>query len=1165
MASRDIGQLRTRLSWEDEGANKSLEGFRRDLKGLRSEMNLARSKGREYAQSMKGMREQSDILSRRFKTQQERVRELKKRYDESVKAKGEDANQTRDLAAQYNNAVSEMNRTEDQLNRLNKAIREQSSPWTRLGDKMTSTGEKMQEIGKGMTDFGKSYSMKVTAPIVAAGTAFFKSASEFETAFAGVRKTVDATEDQFAELKQGIRDMAKELPASANEIAGVAEVAGQLGIKRKDILKFTRVMVDLGVATNMSSEEAATALARLANITQMPMKNIDRLGATVVDLGNNLATTESEIVDMSLRLAGAGSQIGLTEDQIVAFAGALSSVGIQAEMGGSAFSRVMIEIANASAMGDKAVKDFADVAGMSAKDFQKAFKDDAALAVIAFVEGLDRMKKEGENVFGVLEDLGLSEIRVRDTLLRAAGAGDLFRESLELGSKAWEENTALTNEAAERYKTTESQLKILWNRVKDVSITLGEALIPAVMDAIDAAEPLIKKIESGAQSFSEMDKEQQATVLSLLGIVSAIGPASVALGGLTSTIGGVLKVGGNVSKMFGKVGGAGLIGRIGLLSSGPGMPVGLAIAGVGALGYGIYKLTKKSQDAKKVTTEVADSLLEQADALEPNIEKYESLQQKSGLTADEFGRLLDIQSELNKTQNPALVEQLQEEYNKLAEKSGLSNEQLDEMIELNSTIIEQAPTVEQKFTDKGNAIIESTKAVREYIDSLREMAFEELKEEQVKALEREKELRKENKFLAKEASKVEADIKELIDKRDMSLEEVNKRLQEIHVNTKHGLNSHKEVMELRREEQILLAIKNGTIAETLEKLQGERKELNKKQKLNEEELSKLDQINARMAEVLLAEVDINFEKGKGLKKLDEKIESLKNERQELMTNATEEQKRNGLYDQQIQLLDDSISKHEAIKKKILEETGYQAEFNIKQEALQTILGFNDGLLKSSLKRMLEMAAAQQGTNAEIDKGTGKAQDLTNELGKNVQKDVNVNTNPSVDALNQALSSPVRKAINLSVSAAKLALSPFQLLGYADGTPLGGHKGGAFLAGEEGFELGRLGNRWELLNFGLYDRPRGYEVFTHDESKKILRALNNLPGYAAGARDPGEANRVVNQLNNQQAMSDGNATVVRLLKDIVQGIKDGKIIQIDGNTVTRIVNENNAVDNIGRYF
>lgn len=133
---------------------------------------------------------------------------------------------------------------------------------------------------------------KVGAVVTGAGVAIavglggaVKVAASFESAFAGVRKTVDASEAEFQALKQGIRDMTKVLPASAEEIAGVAEAAGQLGIKKKNILEFTRTMIDLGEATNLTAEEAATSFARFANITKMPQDAFDKLGSVVVDLG----------------------------------------------------------------------------------------------------------------------------------------------------------------------------------------------------------------------------------------------------------------------------------------------------------------------------------------------------------------------------------------------------------------------------------------------------------------------------------------------------------------------------------------------------------------------------------------------------------------------------------------------------------------------------------------------------------------------------------------------------------------------------------------------------------------------------------------------------------------------------------------------------------------
>ena len=285
-----------------------------------------------------------------------------------------------------------------------------------------------------------------------AGISLFaaKTGLEFESAFAGVKKTVDATDQELQGFRDEIRGMAKDIPQTASSIAGVAEAAGQLGIKNENLIEFTRVMSDLGVATNMSSTEAATSLARLANITQMPQEKFSNLGSTIVALGNNLATTESEITEMGLRLAGAGSQVGMTEAQILGLAGAISSVGIEADAGGSAVSTVMAKMQLAVEKGGESLDQFAEVAGMSASEFQQAFRDDAAQAIVAFVTGLGTMEERGQSAIATLDGMEITEIRQRDALLRLSGAGDVLSESLDIATQAWSDNNALTNEAEQR-------------------------------------------------------------------------------------------------------------------------------------------------------------------------------------------------------------------------------------------------------------------------------------------------------------------------------------------------------------------------------------------------------------------------------------------------------------------------------------------------------------------------------------------------------------------------------------------------------------------------------------------------------------------------------------------------------------------------------------------
>lgn len=410
--------------------------------------------------------------------------------------------------------------------------------------KVVASGAKIKRLGDELTDVGSKLTRTVTLPIIAIGGVAIKAASDFESSFTGVIKTVNDATDEFGnltvigeQLRQGFRDMAQEIPINVNELNRIGEAAGQLGIESENILDFTRVMADLGQTTNLSADEAASALARLANITQMPQSEFERLGSTIVALGNNFATTEREITEMSLRIAGAGSQIGLTEGQILAVATALSSVGIQAEAGGSAISKVMIEMALSVSTGTGNLQNFADVAGLSAAEFQRAFRDDAATAVNAFITGLGNMQESGGDVLQVLDSMEISEVRMRDALLRTAGAGDLLTRALDLQSVAWDENSALTKEAEQRYKTFESQLQLFWNRLKDVAITLGQSLLPILSDVLDASEPVIDVLAGMAKLFSDIPRPIQIVVTGLAALAAAAGPVLVVVGSLTAAWG----------------------------------------------------------------------------------------------------------------------------------------------------------------------------------------------------------------------------------------------------------------------------------------------------------------------------------------------------------------------------------------------------------------------------------------------------------------------------------------------------------------------------------------------------------------------------------------------------------------------------------------------------
>ena len=365
-----------------------------------------------------------------------------------------------------------------------------------------------------------------------------KAAIDWEEAFTGVKKTVTATDEELAVIEARLRQMAREeIPISHEELASIAEAAGQLGIETKNIEGFTEVMAKLGVTTNLTAQDAATQTARFANIVSMSQEDFDRLGATVVDLGNNMATTEAEIVAMGLRLAGAGKLVDLSEAQILAYSGALSSVGLEAEAGGTAFSRVWAEMQAAVKGNTKELKTFAKVSGVAQDEFRYIFGRDASDATIRFLDGLKRMVDAGENVHEVLAEIGFDNVRIRDSLLRTSSAGDLVTDALARADTAWQENSALTKEAELRFGTLRSQLTFLKNNLYDLRIEIGDALTPTLA-------PLIEKVRDALNVTREWVRENPRLVAGLAAVSAgllalgfALFGASIAIGVLRSAVG----------------------------------------------------------------------------------------------------------------------------------------------------------------------------------------------------------------------------------------------------------------------------------------------------------------------------------------------------------------------------------------------------------------------------------------------------------------------------------------------------------------------------------------------------------------------------------------------------------------------------------------------------
>lgn len=386
-------------------------------------------------------------------------------------------------------------------------------------------GNSAQQLGKNMAVAG--------AGAVAALTLSAKAAIDFETGFAGVRKTIDASDEEFQTLSDNLREIARNAPVSAVELTGIAEMAGQLGVVGvENITKFTETITKFTTATGIAGEEAATNFAQIANVMGEPIANIDKMGSVVAKLGDAGAATERDILSFAQRIAGAGKIAGLTTDSVFAIGSAMASVGVEAEAGGSAVQKVLLDMNTAVLTGSEDLEVFAATAGVSADSFAKMWEAEPVMAFKDFVEGLG---DQGDDAILTLQKLGLEDQRLVRAFLSLANAGELLEEQVGAAGDEWVENTRLTEEAEKRYATTAAQMEIMKNNLTDVAITVGAAILPALNDLIMAVSPLITQ-------FAQFAQENPQLVATVLAVGAAIGALGAALMVLTPIVAAFLGI-----------------------------------------------------------------------------------------------------------------------------------------------------------------------------------------------------------------------------------------------------------------------------------------------------------------------------------------------------------------------------------------------------------------------------------------------------------------------------------------------------------------------------------------------------------------------------------------------------------------------------------------------
>lgn len=517
--------------------------------------------------------------------------------------------------------LEELERTQSNTNGV-KGVRESTSAYQGLASQLKDTGKGIKEVGESIDTITKPIQYASTA-LAAGGVASAKFAIDFEDSFAGVKKTVDATPEQLSKIKQGIIDLSTTgidgrgaIPQTTTELNELAAAGGQLGISQENIIDFTEVMAQMGSATNLVGEEGAATLARFQNVMGVGQNEIRNIGSAIVDLGNHSATTESEIAEMALRMGKYGSSVRMSAADVLGYSAALSSLGIEAQMGGSAIGRTWLSIETAVASGGEGLTKFAKYSGKSAEEFKKQWNTDSSGAFNGLLKGL----QSAENLTVALDDLGINNTQDIQAMMALVNGYDLVTESVNRSNTAYQENTALQEEFNAKNETTASKLANTKNNIIEAARSIGETMLPSIQDASTT-------VADFAKGLSQMDDEQKRVVVNTGATVIAIGAISKVSAGAIKGVGGIVEAVGNIKKAFSAGGAlakfAPTLASIGSVAG----PAALAVAGIATAAIGGKVAYDKWYQSQYRWSE---GLSKGNEKVKESLEKYKSLNEVQG-------------------------------------------------------------------------------------------------------------------------------------------------------------------------------------------------------------------------------------------------------------------------------------------------------------------------------------------------------------------------------------------------------------------------------------------------------------------------------------------------------------------------------------------------------
>jgi len=307
-----------------------------------------------------------------------------------------------------------------------------------------------------------------------------KQAIDFESAMADVSKVLSGTDEEIQSLSAQLKGMAENSTLSAVELAKIAEEGAKLGVPIERIGQFTDLAQKMAVAFDLSAEASGQSIAKLTNVLDLSIDQVETLGDSINQLGNNTAATEAQLVDSLVRIGGTSKQFGLAAEEAAALSAALIAMGYPAETASRSINVMLSKLQTANVQSNQFQDGLAGI-GVSAEQMAADIQANPQQALNKFLETLRHMDTQAR-AEAITQMFGQEHQAKIAALVNNL---DQYNEALGLSTDKAAAAGAMQAEFEKRMATSEAQLDKLLNTLNNIAINVGTALLPPLNEMVD--------------------------------------------------------------------------------------------------------------------------------------------------------------------------------------------------------------------------------------------------------------------------------------------------------------------------------------------------------------------------------------------------------------------------------------------------------------------------------------------------------------------------------------------------------------------------------------------------------------------------------------------------------------------------------------------------------